>query len=153
MLVTLVALAAGAGLYNAITREKTMSGPAFVGDDLDSPAQSLPGPPLLLVTYWFDSRDQMVAGGKVIDEQPSVAGWIDAPEVYLDGAPVPASWSGWCYPLPVGPHEIEVRSFRPARLSMAITSTANVTVVYRAKLRFRSDSAGEPQGTGTLTLA
>jgi hypothetical protein len=130
-----------------------MSGPTFVGDNLDSPAQPLPEPPLLFVTYWFDSREQVVAEGIVIDEQPSIQRWIAPPEVYLDGAPAPASWSGWCYPLPAGPHEIEVRAPCPARLSVNVTPTAQVAVVYRAKLRFRSDASGEPEGTGTLTQA
>jgi hypothetical protein len=127
-----------------------VSGPTFIGDDLDWPAQLLPDGPLLFVTYWFDSREQKIIDGKVLDEDFSVRRWIPAPEVYLDGEPVPASWSGWCYPLPVGPHEIEVRSPHPARLTVTVTSLANVTVIYRAKLRFRSDSPNTPTGTGTL---
>jgi hypothetical protein len=129
-----------------------MTGPTFVGDDLDSPEQPLPETPLLFVVYWFQSWERVVADGKVIDETFTSNRWIDAPEVYLDGAPVPASWSGWCYPLPVGPHEIEVRSPLSARLTFTVTPTANVTVVYRAKLRFRSGSDAEPEGGATLTL-
>jgi hypothetical protein len=127
-----------------------VTGPIFVGDDLDSPAQPLPETPLLFVVYWFDSRELLVADRKAIGDTISIRRWIAAPEVYLDDERVPASWSGWCYPLLPGPHEIEVRSPRPARLTFTVTSLANVTLIYRAELRFHGDSPGGPDGEATL---
>jgi hypothetical protein len=116
----------------------------MTGAFLDGGAR-VPAPPAgygaLVVTYWFDSAVDLVRDGVVVDDQPNWDTWIEPPVVQLDGVPVAASWARWWYPLPSGPHEIEVTGPVPAAGRVEVDEGAVVSLAYRANLRLRKDFA------------
>ncbi len=119
---------------------------------------AVPAPPDgsggLLLTCWFVSKVELTSGGAVVNDRPNYETWVDPPEVRIDGEPVRASWSSWWYPLPPGPHHVEIGSPAPASTRVEVTGGDNTLVFYRADLRIQKDAADtevlERRGTGSL---
>src|SRR5690606_3174914 len=82
--------------------------------------------------------------------------WTSPPTVRIAGRPAPASWSTWWYPVPAGPHDIEVTEPASARLRVQVVAGRTHYVHCRARIRVvrdRSDShVVDQQARVTLRL-
>jgi hypothetical protein len=115
-----------------------------------------PGHGAVVLTLWFDSTVELGTDDRVVDERPNYDIWIPAPVVRIDGVPVPVSWARWWYPLPAGPHEVEVARPVAATRRVQLADGVTVALAYRARLRIRKDATDTrvlgQGGTATLDL-
>ena len=130
--------------------------PVFVGDDPRTPAWPVPDEPGLLIAYWFCTVDAWRPEGTGWrNDIGSWRTWIARPEVSIDGMPVAAGWSGWWYPVPPGPHLVEVRSPAPATRRVNVPAKGRPLLAYRAYLSFcvdvGTDTVLAMGGTASLT--
>lgn len=110
--------------------------PDFVGDYPQ--ATDLPRLPAghgaILCRYSFDSKVDVERPGRPTYTEFNHGIWVPPPVVHIDGREVRASWSGWWYPLPSGPHQIEVREPVAATLRVEVTPGATHWLRYRVDL-------------------
>lgn len=118
-------------------RDVTAPAPVFVGDGALPPAR--PGSGRVLLTFHFTSQVQLYRDGVQVHDRPNYDVWIPPPVLRIDGQPVRASWSTWCYPLRPGPHEIEVGEPAAARQRVEVAAGTLLRLAYQASITIRKD--------------
>lgn len=134
--------------------------PKFLGDHLDRALPALPTPTALwgaiVVVYWFRSHIKIFNDGRLEDEEFNLTRWTDPPDARIDRLSVPASWSGWWYPLPEGPHRLEIRAPGATASVLNVNVAAGTTqrFLYRAEVTYhvdlQTDEVFDVSATGTL---
>ncbi|HEX5494335.1 MAG TPA: hypothetical protein VFX70_07170 [Mycobacteriales bacterium] len=114
--------------------------PRFLGDG-DGTGGPVPpdGWGAVACVFWFTSAVDLVRADRVVNDRSNYDIWVPRPVLRVDGRDVPASWSGWWYPLRPGPHQVEVLEPAPAGLRVQVTAGATDRLRYRARIRIRKD--------------
>ncbi|MEV4202672.1 hypothetical protein [Micromonospora globbae] len=109
----------------------------FLGD-ADAPPPP-PGHGVLVVTFHFTSKVELYRSGMLLRDRPNWDIWVPPPVLTVDGQPVRASWSTWCYPLPAGPHQVDVREPAAAGRRVEVVAGEAHRLRYDASVTIRKD--------------